>query len=136
MQTSLINCVDKSERKILKTWIVEVEGRMTVASSTYTITQLRGTHTVHKFTYKNIFNEEMTLCFLSSRPNLLEVVGVDSQSAIKFGPMETKEIEVTFPSVTTKKAGDEIKLYIYDALGGERISDTLEFKINYEGPVI
>ena len=52
-----------------------------------------------------------------------------------FKAQESRDIEVTIASVQTKKSEDEVKLYVYDSKGGEKICDTLLFKIKYEGPL-
>lgn len=52
-----------------------------------------------------------------------------------FKAQESRDIEVTIASVQTKKSEDKVKLYVYDSKGGEKICDTLLFKIKYEGPL-
>lgn len=85
---------------------------------------------MHKLLYPNIHKEDITLCLLPSRPNLMTIAGVNEEGHLRFKAKEVKEIEITVPSIKSRKLFEEVKLYIYDAEnGGHKISDTLDFKI-------
>ena len=78
--------------------------------------------------FYNIFDEDITLCFLSSRPNLMQIAGVDeSEGKLRFAAKETKEMEI---KITSIKKTESVKLYIYDSEnGGNKIQETLDFTI-------
>ena len=129
IEQTVVQMVDCEEGTVLKTWLVEVEGESAVAEKSYTVTQLRGTHAVTRFNYKNIFDIPMTLGFLSSRPSVLKIEGLTADSTLTFAPQESKDLEVTLASTNPKRSDDEVKLYIYDVKGGDQVCETLLFKI-------
>ncbi|TNV71837.1 hypothetical protein FGO68_gene10700 [Halteria grandinella] len=126
LQISLINCIDINEGKVIKQWLIEVEGRETVTNKVFNVSVIRGGESVHKFLYPNIFEEEITLCLLSSRPNIMQIQGVDEvEGRLKFTAKETKEIEI---KISALKKNESVKLYIYDSEhGGNKIHETLDF---------
>ena len=66
----------------------------------------------------------MRLAFVSSKPRVLEIKGVDEDGSIEFTNNEEKEIEILIP---TLKKEDQVKVYVYESNGAERICDTLNF---------
>jgi hypothetical protein len=61
---------------------------------------------------------------VSSKPRVLEIKGVDEEGSIEFANNEEKEIEILIP---TLKKEDQVKVYVYESNGAERICDTLNF---------
>ena len=55
---------------------------------------------------------------------MLEIKGVDEDGSIEFLNNEEKEIEILIP---TLKKEDQVKVYVYESNGAERICDTLNF---------
>ena len=55
---------------------------------------------------------------------MLEIKEVDEDGSIEFTNNEEKEIEILIP---TLKKEDQVKVYVYESNGGERICDTLNF---------
>ena len=47
---------------------------------------IEGAATAHKFKYTNRLNKEVNLCFVSSRPKILEVRDTDQDDQILFAP--------------------------------------------------
>ena len=62
---------------------------------------------------------------------MLEIKGVDEDGSIEFINNEEKEIEILIP---TLKKEDQVKVYVYESNGQERICDTLNFQISVTAP--
>jgi hypothetical protein len=69
--------------------------------------------------------------FLSSRPNLLSILGgtLQDPGCIAFNALETKEIDIYIPTSNSKRNEEVVKVYISDSAGGEKINEILEFQI-------
>lgn len=124
LYSTVINCIDLRDNKIIKSWLIEVDGKDTAELKNYQIVQLEESNAVHKFKYKNIFDEKVKLTFVSSKPRVLEIKGVDEDGSIEFSNNEEKEIEILIP---TLKKEDTVKVYVYESNGKERICDTMNF---------
>jgi hypothetical protein len=80
----------------------------------YSLTVVRGCSSAHKFVYTSSYDRIIDLCFVTSRPKMLQVKDVDLDEVIRFSSRETKEIDVLIPVFQTRKREEEIKVYIYE----------------------
>ena len=114
--------------------MIEIEGLPGQPQKVYSLSILRGIASAHKFVYASSFDRTVDLCFVTSRPKLLLVRDVDLDEVIRFNPKESKEIDVLILVFQSRKAEEEVKVYIYELSQMETITETIKFVLKIEDP--
>lgn len=135
LNTTVVNLVDSEDQSIVKSWLIEIEGLPAQPQKVYSLHISRGIASAHKFVYASSYDRTVDLCFVTSRPKLLQVRDVDLDEVIRFNPKETKEIDVLIPVFLSRKAEEEVKVFIYELGQMETITETIKFVLNIEDPV-